>query len=147
MVRQEIPVLDPTDRVSFTCKSRHARCDEKKPVCTNCERLRLECRAFDVITKSAWYAVVESSQGERESVSFNDGHGSDDRVGSAAGNFPTSTWDIFNSRITRASSSSDEFTQTPTSKSSSSSTTSGVTLTAEMTHLLHTYQNQSGVTH
>lgn len=145
MVRQEIPVLDPTDWVSFTCKSRHARCDEKKPVCTNCERLRLECRAFDVITKSAWCAVVESSQGERESVSFNDGHGSDDRVGSAAGNFPTSTWDIFNSRITRASSSSDEFTQTPTFKSSSSSTTSGVTLTAEMAHLLHTYQNQSGV--
>lgn len=112
-------------------------------MCTNCERLKLECRAFDVITKSAWCAVVESSQGERENVSFND---SDGGVGPTAGNFPTSTWDIFNSRITRASSSSDEFTQaSSTFKSNFSSTSSAVTLTAEMAYLLHTYRDKTGV--
>ena len=113
-------------------------------MCTNCERLKLECRAFDVITKSAWCAVVESSlpQRERESVSFND---SDDRVGPTAGNFPTSTWDIFNSRITRTSSNSDELIQTSSPSSNYSSTPSAVTLTAEMAYLLHTYRKQSGV--
>ena len=114
-------------------------------MCTNCERLKLECRAFDVITKSAWCAVVESTlpQRERGSVSFTD---SDERVGPTAGNFPTSTWDIFNSRITRTSSSSDEFIQTSSSSSNTSSAPSAVSLTAEMAYLLHTYQNEkSGV--
>ena len=154
MVRQEIPVLSPYEYLlylpysfSFTCKSRHARCDEKKPVCTNCERLKLQCRAFDVITKSAWCAVVESSppQGERESVSFNN---SDGRGGPTPGNLPTSTWDIFNSRITSAS--PDESIQTsdfkpPSSTSTGTSTPYAVTLTAETAYLLHAYQNKSGV--
>ncbi|KAF2817308.1 uncharacterized protein BDZ99DRAFT_431317 [Mytilinidion resinicola] len=38
----------------FTCKARHTRCDEKKPVCSNCERLNLQCRASEFITRSAW---------------------------------------------------------------------------------------------
>ena len=148
MVRQEIPAVGPTYWFSFTCKSRHARCDEKKPVCTNCERLKLQCRASEFITMSAWCAVVESSppQREKESVSFNN---SDGRVGPTAGNSPTSTWDIFNSRITCAS--SDEPIQTSSFSPDSSSaltgtsTPSAVTLTAETAYLLHAYQDQSGV--
>ncbi|KAF2706892.1 hypothetical protein K504DRAFT_459319 [Pleomassaria siparia CBS 279.74] len=35
-----------------TCKSRHSRCDEKKPICGNCERLNLECVQSDFISHS-----------------------------------------------------------------------------------------------
>ncbi|ORY68269.1 uncharacterized protein BCR38DRAFT_129443 [Pseudomassariella vexata] len=45
----------------FTCKSRHTRCDEKKPVCSNCERLGLQCRASEFIAYSAW-SSVDSNQ-------------------------------------------------------------------------------------
>ncbi|TID02782.1 hypothetical protein CH35J_003955 [Colletotrichum higginsianum] len=41
---------------SYTCKERHTPCDEKKPVCGNCERLRLSCRPFEPIKQSAWSA-------------------------------------------------------------------------------------------
>ncbi|KAK8104664.1 uncharacterized protein PG998_011697, partial [Apiospora kogelbergensis] len=38
----------------YTCKARHASCDEKKPVCGNCERLSLDCHPFEFIIPSAW---------------------------------------------------------------------------------------------
>jgi hypothetical protein len=42
---------------SLTCKARHTRCDERKPVCGNCERLKLDCRPSEMITHSIWSAV------------------------------------------------------------------------------------------
>jgi Fungal specific transcription factor domain/Fungal Zn(2)-Cys(6) binuclear cluster domain len=47
---------------SFTCKSRHTRCDENKSVCSNCQRLGLQCRASEFITHSAWSAVDGGGQ-------------------------------------------------------------------------------------
>ncbi|KAH9886873.1 hypothetical protein F4778DRAFT_773940 [Xylariomycetidae sp. FL2044] len=38
----------------YTCKSRHTHCDERKPVCRNCERLNLACRQFEFIIPSSW---------------------------------------------------------------------------------------------
>ncbi len=124
-------------------------------MCTNCERLKLQCRPFDFITKSAWCALVESSpppQGERESVGFNNNN-SNSYGGSGpptvAGSLPTSTWDIFNTHITWASSGestlSSDFGPDSSSTSNSTSSPPAVTLTAEMAYLLHTYQNKSGV--
>lgn len=148
MVRQEIAAVGPTYCFSFTCKSRHARCDEKKPVCTNCERLKLQCRASEFITKSAWCAVVDSSSPQREKESVG-GNNSDSRVGAAAGRLPTSTWDIFNSRMTCASSGgsiqTSNFSPDSSCAPTGTSTPSAVTLTAETAYLLHAYQNKSGV--
>ncbi|KAF2108554.1 hypothetical protein BDV96DRAFT_605609 [Lophiotrema nucula] len=45
----------------YTCKSRHSRCDEKKPVCSNCERLNLECKPSDFIAPSEWSVNISNS--------------------------------------------------------------------------------------
>lgn len=41
-----------TERPSSTCKARHIRRDENKPVCSNCKRLNLECEASEFISQS-----------------------------------------------------------------------------------------------
>ncbi|KAJ5263147.1 C6 zinc finger domain protein [Penicillium angulare] len=43
-----------------TCKSRHTRCDEKTPVCNNCERLGLQCRPSEFITQSTWSSILST---------------------------------------------------------------------------------------
>jgi hypothetical protein len=50
--------------LSTTCKRRHTRCDEKKPICGNCERLRLECEQPENIwiTPPADPSVDEANQ-------------------------------------------------------------------------------------
>ncbi|KAI0128328.1 C6 zinc finger domain protein [Xylariales sp. AK1849] len=72
----------------YTCKARHTRCDEKKPVCTNCARLKLHCQPFEFITQSAWCAPSEPSSiaDTRESRSSS----------GASPATPTSLWDLFN---------------------------------------------------
>lgn len=40
-------------RSSTTCKRRHTRCDEKRPICGNCERLNLEC---ELPEDNTWFA-------------------------------------------------------------------------------------------
>ncbi|KAF2263977.1 hypothetical protein CC78DRAFT_617173 [Lojkania enalia] len=47
---------------NYTCKSRHSRCDEKKPVCSNCERLNLECKPSDFIAPSTYSIAVNITQ-------------------------------------------------------------------------------------
>jgi len=42
---------------SCTCKVRHTRCDEKRPICSNCERLGLQCRPSEFMTHSIWSSV------------------------------------------------------------------------------------------
>lgn len=54
------------DHDSFTCKSRHTQCDEKKPVCSNCERLSLQCRPSEFITYSAWSSVGAKRPSRRD---------------------------------------------------------------------------------
>ncbi|KAK3945112.1 hypothetical protein QBC46DRAFT_360656 [Diplogelasinospora grovesii] len=45
----------------YTCKARHASCDEKNPVCGNCERLSLHCRPFEFIVRSTWCLNTETA--------------------------------------------------------------------------------------
>lgn len=48
---------------SATCKTRHIRCDEKSPVCANCERLGLQCRPSERITYSSWSNINATDLG------------------------------------------------------------------------------------
>lgn len=54
----------PLTHGSATCKARHTRCDEKFPVCTNCERLELECRPSEFITQSTWSSILSADYGD-----------------------------------------------------------------------------------
>ncbi|KAF2460981.1 hypothetical protein BDY21DRAFT_403078 [Lineolata rhizophorae] len=55
---------------SHTCKERHVRCDEKKPICGNCERLDLRCKASELFTAdSSWRPRDEQASGPRENGS------------------------------------------------------------------------------
>lgn len=47
---------------SQTCKRRHTRCDEKKPVCGNCERLGLECEQSEDATWRHIHADLSQDQ-------------------------------------------------------------------------------------
>ncbi|KAH7316926.1 hypothetical protein B0I35DRAFT_434242 [Stachybotrys elegans] len=49
----------------YTCKERHTPCDEKRPVCGNCERLRLSCRPFEPIKQCAWSAPGDANHASR----------------------------------------------------------------------------------
>ncbi|EAW20309.1 Zn(II)2Cys6 transcription factor domain-containing protein [Aspergillus fischeri NRRL 181] len=57
--------LQCTENGSATCKARHTRCDEKTPVCSNCQRLGLQCRPSELITQSTWSSILstESASG------------------------------------------------------------------------------------
>ncbi|KAF7676837.1 hypothetical protein GT037_005049 [Alternaria burnsii] len=53
-----------------TCKRRHTRCDEKKPVCGNCERLNLGCEPSEEV---AWAASQSDAiQDEPNNDAMND---------------------------------------------------------------------------
>ncbi|CAI6242713.1 unnamed protein product [Periconia digitata] len=79
-----------------TCKTRHSRCDEKKPVCSNCERLNLECKPSEFISASAWN-IISTTQNETPSPPVPATH---DMQSLLLGNeTPSSTWDIFRPRI------------------------------------------------
>ncbi|KAI1924737.1 hypothetical protein LOZ12_000273 [Ophidiomyces ophidiicola] len=86
--------LNSLNSFSFTCKARHTHCDEKKPVCSNCERLGLECRASEFIARSAWCSTDKGKSKRRGSLaSPNSAVSADIQVFGP----PTSTWDIFRS--------------------------------------------------
>ncbi|KAK6085736.1 C6 zinc finger domain protein [Seiridium cupressi] len=42
--------------------ARHASCDEKKPVCSNCERLSLHCQPSEFIIRSAWCPTTDTAE-------------------------------------------------------------------------------------
>lgn len=48
------------DAGCLNCKARHTRCDEKLPVCSNCERFAVECQPTDFILHSTWSATGNS---------------------------------------------------------------------------------------
>ncbi|RAL05936.1 Zn(II)2Cys6 transcription factor [Aspergillus ibericus CBS 121593] len=51
---------------SFACKARHTRCDEKKPICSNCERFELECWPSNFIAYSAWCSTDRGGSDQQE---------------------------------------------------------------------------------
>lgn len=56
--------LDTYKLISQTCKRRHTRCDEVKPICSNCKRLDLECEPTE---EAAWIvAQPETLTGQNE---------------------------------------------------------------------------------
>ncbi|KAF2502523.1 hypothetical protein BU16DRAFT_532870 [Lophium mytilinum] len=75
---------------SFTCKARHTRCDEKKPVCSNCERLNLQCRASEFITRSAWCEPNVEPQVSTDVDILPDAQPIEP---------PESTWDLFDTSL------------------------------------------------
>ncbi|KAJ4353369.1 uncharacterized protein N0V89_005098 [Didymosphaeria variabile] len=150
-----------THATSHTCKARHSRCDEKKPVCSNCERLNLECKQSEFIAPSSWNNTPaaepspipepELTIDEMQLIPVQNQDSSDDTLFM---NFeqPASTWDIFRTRIDGLDQVSDEsppndvFTQlnlavprSPLLTSSSSiSVEAPISLTAETAFLLQT---------
>ncbi|ORX94263.1 hypothetical protein BCR34DRAFT_580093 [Clohesyomyces aquaticus] len=84
----------------FTCKSRHSRCDEKKPVCGNCLRLNLECKPSDFIAPSAWNTIFEaSSSTQPETGAAAPLPIAPSPQASVLEGPPTSTWDVFRSHM------------------------------------------------
>jgi hypothetical protein len=154
MVRPPIPdpllVVHLTDTMSLssTCKARHVRCDEKRPVCNTCERLGLECRPSEFIAHSAWCPPGTDRPRRRESLTSANNH-----ISSRGP--PTSTWDIFRSNLPELNSNntSDSSQPSPESlnplplSSTTDASTAGppttptVVLTAEMVYLLNEFQN------
>lgn len=43
---------------SLTCRGRHARCDEGRPICGNCRKSRLQCRQPEFVS-SKWSALTQ----------------------------------------------------------------------------------------
>ncbi|KAK0630318.1 hypothetical protein B0T17DRAFT_218509 [Bombardia bombarda] len=153
----------------YTCKARHARCDEKKPVCSNCERLNLQCRAFEFIRRSVWCDTTETPTAtppilNRMPSGVTAGAEKLDISPAPAPvtTSPKSTWDIFNTCLPDVD--FEEVVNVPSSSGSSTSqppttpifTVGGsrlvspgtfsqidsqiVPLTAENAHLLTVYQ-------
>ena len=51
--------VDTNSATSQTCKRRHTRCDERKPICGSCERLDLECEPAEDTWKVAHTAPTQ----------------------------------------------------------------------------------------
>lgn len=43
-----------------TCRRRRVKCDERKPTCRYCERLKLECEGYDALLQ--WLRPIESTR-------------------------------------------------------------------------------------
>jgi hypothetical protein len=78
---------------SHTCKARHSRCDEEKPICGNCARLNLKCRPSEFIAETTW--TVTTTQPLASTYSISSSTDEPPFLQDA----PVSTWDIFRSRI------------------------------------------------
>lgn len=46
--------------ISLTCRARRIKCDEKKPICTHCDRRGIECRQADVIVHDAQSSLSQA---------------------------------------------------------------------------------------
>lgn len=140
--------LTDTVSLSSTCKARHVRCDEKKPVCSTCERLGLECRPGEIIAYSEWCPPKKDKPRRRGSVAI-----ANNDVSSQGP--PTSTWDIFSSNLPELNCNSTSGSSEPSPESlnllplspttgvgtASPPTTPAVVLTAETVYLLREFQN------
>lgn len=153
--------------LSYTCKARHSRCDERKPVCSNCERLNLECKQTDFISHSSWTSTPNTPmpptpptpapgpQVTVDELQLTPFQAQDFPEDTLFVNYeqPASTWDIFRTRIDGLDQVSDEsppndvFTQLNLAVPRSPLLTSppsqpveaAVSLTAETAFLLQTY--------
>lgn len=67
---------------STQCRAKHSRCDETKPVCGRCARLKLQCNFDDFIVNSVWSNLGAASASRTSSVP-------------AIEHYPASTWEIF----------------------------------------------------
>ncbi|KAF9883404.1 hypothetical protein FE257_003487 [Aspergillus nanangensis] len=141
----------------LTCKARHTRCDEKKPVCSDCERLGLECRSSEFI--SHWGPIDQPSSSTTSTIFPSAAAEVDDR-GAAPPPLdpPTSTWDIFRLDLPglKSSSASAHHTSSEASSQSAASAASSsvgmfqpkippasptaIPLTPEMVYLLDEYR-------
>ncbi|OCL10066.1 hypothetical protein AOQ84DRAFT_397047 [Glonium stellatum] len=138
--------LISTTGLAFTCKARHTRCDEKKPVCSNCERLGLQCRASEFITRSAWCLPEDDSSRQQENFTS-----TGDSQDAHPFGPPTSTWDIFRSSLPDPNSSDSAQASSVSSSQALSPATPLLTLPAapqptvplnsEMVYLLNTYRS------
>jgi hypothetical protein len=86
---------------SHTCKTRHSRCDEKKPICGNCLRLNLECKQSDFIAPSSWTTTTTEEFPTRAVPTSLD-------VRPFLPDAPISTWDVFRPRISGLDLASEE---------------------------------------
>ncbi|KAH7080276.1 hypothetical protein BKA63DRAFT_506084 [Paraphoma chrysanthemicola] len=110
-----------------TCKQRHTRCDEKKPVCGNCARLDLQCEPFD--DASTW--IVTATAPPQDQALLN--------RPSLLEVFQTHMVDTGHNLQDQAINQSEfvgELITPPTEQSSSSDT---ISLTSETAFLLQTY--------
>jgi hypothetical protein len=126
---------------SDTCKRRHTRCDETKPVCGNCARLDLDCTR----NGSAWHVngvVPEQDQIEHET------HNYQDESPNSTLEVPSSTLDIFRSHldgldqlmdITPPEPGLSTATTSPPTTINSSSLAEQKTISSEGAFLLQTY--------
>ncbi|KAF2002767.1 hypothetical protein P154DRAFT_520536 [Amniculicola lignicola CBS 123094] len=140
MVTHIFPI---NDAENHTCKTRHSRCDEKKPICGNCERLDLECKPSEFIARSKW---TQNSTPPTQSKTVGEPH---DTVGETLSEGPSSTWDIFRTQLPEPnllehdSPPNDFFASlslsAPVPTGYKASNASEISLTPETAFLLQTY--------
>lgn len=134
---------------SDTCKRRHTRCDEKKPICGNCFRLDLTCERND----TAWMVdravpVQEQDQPIHEQEQTMQGAPSVD-IMSHRDEGPSSTLDIFRSHLdgldqlidftTPDPNQTSSISTTPPTTINSGSSKERTSLSSESAFLLQTY--------
>ncbi|EJP66153.1 C6 zinc finger domain protein [Beauveria bassiana ARSEF 2860] len=129
----------------YTCKARHARCDEARPLCGNCQRLNLECRPREFIILSSWSAPGETAETAAESAPSGTSHLLQSNSASSFREHtspitPTSTWNLFET-YSPVPALDEGQTGFASSYSTTSYSNSGqFTLTAEMAYLLNAYR-------
>lgn len=73
--------------LSTNCRSKHTKCDEKRPTCGSCQNLGLRCEILNFFVPSKWSSIPTD-------MSTLEGHAPR----------PASTWDVFNHPIATLSS-------------------------------------------
>ena len=76
---------------SFTCRSRHLRCDEGKPICQNCLRKGYDCLQPEFVINTTGHPAVVTTKLESEQSAAEPPEPRWDPAES-----PSSIWDIFN---------------------------------------------------
>jgi len=122
---------------SFTCKTRHTRCDEKKPICSNCERLALQCQASEFITHSSWStADVTQHQNSHQNLTTRE------VASSMSGPHRVESLDPYPNESSPSSSLCDSNQASSLSAHLATPKSTGlVALTDEIAYLLKTYQS------
>ncbi|XPS74951.1 hypothetical protein M3J09_007063 [Ascochyta lentis] len=126
-----------------TCKRRHTRCDEKKPVCGNCARLDLTCERIETTWKTNRTAPVQEKSAQDSQTDI-------EGITTYHDEAPSSTLDIFRSHLDGLDRlmeftppEHDPATVTtispPTTANSSSGSSDRPSLNSESAFLLQTY--------